>query len=109
MGRLNSRKKGHDMERKIMHELRELGYECFTSRNESKRMDDLKVDLIDNTPFYFQIKSVERLSPGYHDILKSMPDDKVRAVLHKVNNKGTVAVLSWDDFKRLLLKKNNDG
>lgn len=67
-----SRTKGHQYETQIARELKELGYTgVVTSRSESKRMDDMKVDLIDtenklncaiqlkktqNTPSYFQIR-----------------------------------------------------
>ena len=64
-----NRTRGHDYERLIANELRELGFPgVVTSRSESKSFDDKKVDLIDtegklffnpqlkstiNTPDYF--------------------------------------------------------
>jgi Holliday junction resolvase len=48
---INSRAKGHAYELQIVNRLKELGYDAVTSRSESKRMDDLGVDIIDNTRF----------------------------------------------------------
>jgi hypothetical protein len=101
----NARKKGNGYELQIINELKELGYDAVSSRSESKRMDDKGVDIIDNTDFYFQCKANERLSMPVHEILRSMPREKIPVVLHKRNNKGTVAVIEWDLFKRLLLDK----
>ena len=68
-----SKGKGNRYEQKIAKELRELGFAgVVTSRSESKKLDNLKVDLIDtnsqlpfnaqlkctsNTPSFFKIKS----------------------------------------------------
>jgi len=100
---INSRAKGHAYELQIVNRLKELGYDAVTSRSESKRMDDLGVDIIDNTDFYIQCKAVEKLKPSLHDILKRMPTKKVPVVYHKRNGKGTICVLRQKDFERLLL------
>ncbi len=99
---MNSRNKGNSFERKIMNELLELGYDCLTSRNESKRLDDAGVDLVDNTPFYFQLKKTERL-PNLHQVIKDMPDAKIRTVLHCKNNQEPLITMKWSEFKKLLL------
>ena len=96
-----SRQKGHAFELRIVHELREMGFDAVSSRSESKNLDDKGVDIVDNSPFYFQCKAVERLN-GYHEILRGMPADKVRAILHKRNNKGVIVTLYWEDFKELM-------
>ena len=98
----NGRNKGHGFERKIMSELKELGYDCLTSRNESKRLDDAGVDLVDSTPFYFQLKKTERL-PNLDNIIKAMPKEKVRTILHAKNNQDALITMRWEDFKTLLL------
>jgi hypothetical protein len=67
-------------------------------------MDDLGVDIIDNTDFYIQCKAVEKLKPSLHDILARMPIDKVPVVYHKRNNKGSTVTLKQEDFERLLLQ-----
>ena len=101
---INSRAKGHAYELQIVNRLKELGYDAVTSRSESKRMDDLGVDIIDNTDFYIQCKAVEKLKPSLHDILDRMPTDKVPVVYHKRNNKGSTVTLKANDFERLLLQ-----
>ena len=100
---INSRQKGVQFEIKIINELKEIGYKAVSSRAESKNMDDKGVDIIDNTEYYFQCKAVEQMKQSYHDILKGMPKEKVPIVLHKRNNKGTVAVMDWEVFKKLML------
>ena len=104
---INARAKGHAYELQIVNRLKELGYDAVTSRSESKRMDDLGVDIIDNTNFYIQCKAVEKLKPSLHDILKRMPTDKVPVVYHKRNNMGTIVSLKQEDFEKLLLQKRD--
>lgn len=68
-------------------------------------LDSQKVDLTDTDPFYVQCKAQERLTVGYHEILSEMPQNgHTNVILHKRNNKGTVAVLRFDDFMKLLKK-----
>ena len=105
---INSRTKGCDFERKFAEYLRIHGYDAVTSRSENRTLDNLGVDLVDNTKFYFQLKAVERLKPGYHDILKDMPKNKIPVVVHKRNNKGTVIAMRLEDFANLLLFKDDD-
>jgi len=100
---MNQKKKGNRFELEIVNEIIERGWEAVSSRSESKNLDDLQVDIVDNTPFYFQCKHNERLSMPVHEILRTMPKDKIPVVLHKRNNKGTVAVIEWAQFKKLLL------
>lgn len=72
------RNKGHNYELKIAKELNELGFNMVTSRSESKRTDDNKIDLIDlsnklpiniqlkktsATPSYFNIRSESTVDP----------------------------------------------
>ena len=48
----NSRSRGNAYERRIAQELRDLGFTgVVTSRSESKRMDNAKVDLIDTITY----------------------------------------------------------
>jgi len=100
--KINARQKGHSFERDIVNELKEMGYAAITSRMESKRMDDLGVDIIDDTPFYIQCKAVERLG-SIHKVLAKMPTEKTPIVLHKKNNQGTIVAIRWADFKKLML------
>lgn len=59
-----SKKKGNAYECKIVKELKELfgTDDIFTARNESKRLDDAKIDIADVSglvPCYFQLKSTQ--------------------------------------------------
>ena len=108
MKKINARKKGNTFELKFIEFLKIYGYEAKSSRSESKNLDNQKVDVVDNTPFYFQCKAVERMKESYHDILASMKEGKVPVVIHKRNNKGTVAVMKLEDFANLLLYKEDE-
>lgn len=99
---MNGRNKGHAYERKIAKEFRDLGYEdCATSRYESKKMDDLKVDLVNTGDYHVQCKAVEKgVYP--HKILESMPKDKIRVLFHKKNRQGEVVSMTKEDFYKLI-------
>ena len=60
-----SRNRGHAYERKIVNELKNItgDEDLCTSRSESKKLDDMKIDIADpnNTlSFYCQIKSTQQ-------------------------------------------------
>lgn len=64
IGKAN-RRRGHSYERKIVNELKEItgDEDLCTSRSESKRLDDMKIDVADpnNTlSFYCQIKATQQ-------------------------------------------------
>lgn len=59
-----NRVRGHNFERLIVKELREItkDQEICTSRSESKRLDDAKIDIADPNnvlPFYCQMKATQ--------------------------------------------------
>lgn len=98
----SARQKGHGYELAIKSAHEDLGFkEVFTSRNESKRLDDAGVDLA-GLPYHVQCKAVERLAPSLHEILSAMPSDKIRVVFHKRNRKGTVVSMSMQDWMSIL-------
>lgn len=106
MAKINARKKGNSFELWCIDKLKKWWPDAVSSRSESKRTDDAGVDICYTDGWNFQCKAVERLGT-YHEILKSMPDDKnINVVLHKRNRKGTVAVMSMDDFLSLVEKIN---
>ena len=107
----HARNKGNSYERKLVNEFKELlGKEdIFTSRSESKRMDDAGVDIVGIPMFNVQAKAWER-APSYHDVLKSMPeDDKYNIIFHKKNRRGEVVVMSKEDFYEILTILKNEG
>jgi hypothetical protein len=101
----SARNKGHSYERKIVKEFMKLGWkDCVTSRSESKRTDDAGVDLMYTEPYNVQCKAQEKMTENYFDLLDSMPDKGINVIFHKRNYKGEVAVLSKEDFYKLIKK-----
>ena len=102
---MNSKKKGNQFERHMAAILRaELWPECYTSRFMGSAWDDYNgIDLTGTPGFNVQLKAVERLSLGYHEILAKMRQDKNKnIVIHKRNNKGAVVAMSLDNFIKLI-------
>ena len=67
-----SRNRGHAYERKILNELKKITKDdsLCTSRNESKKLDDMKIDISDPNnvlPFYCQIKTTQQVPPIKND------------------------------------------
>jgi hypothetical protein len=106
----SARSKGTSYERAVAIKFREMGWpECETSRFASKKMDDMKVDLVETHPFYVQCKAVENLGPP-HNVLAEMPDKGskgiINIVFHKKNRKGTIVAMSEEDFWKLVRMAN---
>jgi len=100
---VNSRNKGNKYERDVAKEWRAFGFDTKTSRYANRELDDLKVDLVNTGIFNIQLKHVERLSPSYHEILSSMPNDNnYNLIFHKRNRKGDVVVMTKEDFYDIL-------
>lgn len=101
---INSKKKGNAFECAMAARLREIFPNCYSQRfNGSLWNDASGIDLTNTGNFNIQCKAQERLSPGYHEILKAMPQsDNVNVILHKKNHSGIVAVLDFEDFLRLI-------
>lgn len=90
-----NRTAGHNLEREIAEEFRQLGFtDCTTSRYSSREMDDQSVDLCGTEPFYIQTKRYKS-APSYHSVLKSMPqkDGLYNVIIHRRPNQGDVAVM----------------
>jgi len=105
-----SRIKGHSYERKIVKELRELGFtECCTTRSESRRLDDAKVDIMNCSIFQIQCKAQER-GVNHSLVLDSMPKDtNINCLFHKQNRKPETVSLLKEDFYEIIkmLKSEN--
>lgn len=102
MPKINARAKGHAYERLVAEKFRAEGFSrCVTSRSESKRLDDLGVDLCFTHPWTVQCKAVEKLGP-VHDLLRRMPEGGVPVVFHKRNRRGTVVSMREADFWRIV-------
>lgn len=83
-----NRDAGHNYERKIVKELKELGYDkVVTSRAESRNMDNSGVDIFDPTDtfkFYIQNK-IYKSYPKLHELIFGdiVNKDKPMLVFHK--------------------------
>lgn len=108
--KVNSKRKGNKFEADMAFRFRQdLGWlHCWSSRFMGRLWEDSQgVDLTNTPGFNVQCKAVERLSPGYHEILASMPQDgKANLILHKRNQRGIVAVLGLDDFIAIIKRAN---
>ena len=93
----SSRAKGHRYELELVNKFKEFFPDCVTSRSESKRTDDAGVDLCYTGGFNVQAKNWEK-APAYHDALAKMPKDKLNLLFHRRNRKGSVVVMSEEDF-----------
>lgn len=115
-----NKNKGSSLELEIVNKLKEIGYVgCVSSRSQSKRMDDAKVDIVDledKLPIYIQSKYTQN-TPNYFGIKSECPlTDKPFTVIWKkatndgTNSPGTIAMVDIDFFYKLLkvYKENED-
>lgn len=108
-----SRNKGNAYERKIVSELNELGFNVGTSRNNSKQLDNNKIDIydIDGTlPCDIQLKCTQNI-PSYFNIREESTANPERFVIiwskqekREVNivSVGEVAILPKSLFYKLI-------
>lgn len=110
--RPNVRRIGHNYERKVVKELKDLGFAtAATTRATSKIMDDAKID-INGVPYNIQCKAVKTglnvftvLDDMESHIPKMVPerDVYVNVVFHKKEGE-EVVVLRKEDFYRIIKK-----
>lgn len=100
------REKGHRYERQLRSEMIELGFkDCETSRYESKKLDDAKVDLTNTGCFNIQAKFYDSNQPNFRKVLGEMPnDDKHNVVFHKTRYKEDIVVMHKKDFYEIIKK-----
>ena len=106
--RINARQKGHQFERALRLRLLKWFPKCLTSRLASKLTDDAGIDFVRTRPFAIQAKAVEgtvdywRLIPAMKENDPDEDANHFHIVAHKKNNKGTVVVMSLEDFEKIL-------
>jgi hypothetical protein len=102
---VHSKNKGNRFELEIVQFLKDLGYTAKSARSESKNLDDLGCDIVDNSPFSIQCKHVERLSMPVHKLLADMKTNGLPRpiVMHKRNQKGITVTMDLEDFKELII------
>ena len=109
---MDSRRKGKDFELRVAKKIgKALNTEPKRSSYHGKYWDDNGVDLMpdETAPFLVQCKDVES-GKFLHDTLAGMYQDKtkINVVVHKLNRRPPVVVLSFDDFCELVeICKNN--
>lgn len=96
------RQRGHQYERDVVNELKDMGFTAKTSRAQSKNRDDLGVDIVTNAPFNIQCKCLNTFKSPVH-VLSRMPEErKHNIVMMKVVNRGQYVVMSKESFYKLL-------
>lgn len=122
LGKRN-RRKGQDLERLVVRDLKDLGYQFSkTARAGSKIMDDCGIDVIDGPPFLIQCKAgYEKNRPKFEllahktvGLLKdNYPADKIEhsypfLLVHKLNGKHEYnfqVTMTWKTFLSELKQK----
>lgn len=109
---MNSRRKGHNFERKWATFFKKIGYKnCQTSRYASRLLDNCKVDLA-NIPYFIQLKHDKR-KLDYAEIFLEMTQllkendvgvDKPRIIIHRIGRKRfqEFAVIPIEEFKTII-------
>lgn len=121
-----ARKKGHDFERSVAREFQELGWEDAMTTRAARGGDwshaDDGIDLVGTEPFavqckrlqgYASVNTIEEIKPGkrtdacighFKDGNFHVTDqvDQIPLLLTRANGKPTMAVLPWDELKKLL-------
>ena len=113
IGQQNKRK-GNDFERKVVQDLKSIGYNVVTARSESKRTDDNKIDIIeldDKLPINLQTKYTAA-TPNFFKISEECTDkSKPFGILWKksgiggANSPGAVAIIPLEYFYKLIKLK----
>lgn len=107
MGSKRNRTAGHNFERCIVNELKQLGFpEAVTARSESRNRDDKGVDICNVKPYNIQCKS-SLLTPNYHELITSMPqeEDVANIVIHRKTKKAKTKFITQDDY--VLMRKSD--
>ena len=99
-----NRNKGHNYERQLVKDFKELGFtDCVTSRYGSKMLDDRGIDLMNTGDFVVQAKCYKR-NPQYKKVLADMvikPTD-VPIIFHKAPGGKEYCILHKEDMMELI-------
>jgi len=110
-----NRTSGHNFERVIVKDMKELGFNVVTARSESRSMDNKQVDIfsplgVENPlPFYIQCKNSKN-KPKYQELLEDMPQDRIPVIFHRQTHKansrfvtdGDYVIIRKKDFYKLI-------
>lgn len=96
-----NRTAGHNFERLIVNELKELGfYDVVSARSESKNMDDKGVDIFGpKFPYYIQCKN-SKTYQKLHELITSekLPTDKPTVVFQRKTRKANTKFVTEGDY-----------
>jgi Holliday junction resolvase len=95
-----NRTAGHNFERLIVKELKELGYDVVSARSESKNMDDRGVDIFGpDFPYYVQCKN-SKTYQKLHELITSekLPKDKDTIVFQRKTRKANTKFVTEGDY-----------
>lgn len=110
MGKRN-RQKGHQFEREIAKEFRNLGWKkTITSRAGDRSKDAGKVDLLNTSPLNIQTKS-HNVFKNPIPTLKEMPQNNgfYNILIMRVKNKGDFVMMEKEDFYELIEVMKTEG
>ena len=82
-----NRTAGHDWEREVIKDLKDIGYsEAVSSRQASRETDNAGIDICNTDNLAIQCKNTAK-SLDYHKINKAMNTDKHKIIMHKRTEK----------------------
>jgi Holliday junction resolvase len=100
---INGRNKGNAYERKIVRELKEIGFtDAVTSRSESKNADDAGVDILNTGGWAIQCKAVERGLNLFDAMSHISRKYGTPVTFWKKNRKPELVVMYKEDFYNLI-------
>lgn len=99
----NNRTSGNNYERKIVNELKEIGFnDVVTSRAESRNMDAKKVDVFGKSlPVHIQCKNTKdnfKIADYYNENKDIFPTDKPVVIFHKKTKKAKTKFISEGEY-----------
>lgn len=96
-----NRTAGHNYERQIANDLKELGYDVVTARSESRNADNAGIDIFGDFPYYVQCK-VYKGYPKLNELINNERpkrfQDKPIIVFHKKVRKANTKFVTEDEF-----------
>jgi AmiR/NasT family two-component response regulator len=110
---INARRAGHQYERDLVKELKELlkDEEISTSRYSSRKLDDAKVDIFGTQKYGFHIQAKRyKNNPNLFEVLSEMPTDGcINTIFWKKPHVGEIVCMTKQDFYELLITLVNEG
>jgi hypothetical protein len=99
----NNRTAGNAYERKIVNELKDIGFsDVVTSRAESRNMDAKKVDVFgESLPIHIQCKNTKdnfKVADYYEENEEFFPEDKPVVIFHKKTKKAKTKFVTQGEF-----------